>query len=310
MFLAAVLRGMNRLEEAVAVSAETARAFPDQVWAHNALGGIRWEVGDAVGAIEAYEDAIRINPQATWVTYNLGMLYLYRGEFRSAIARLVQGSQLLMLAGYATQVLGGSATLAMDQNVSASEEWIAECRLMLELEPDLEKIAEGSRAPETAEEAADFARLCFYSGRALAAVRLYEQAFGMDATMDDDLDGEYRYQAARAAILAGTGLSRDSGELGEEARREYREKGLAWLREDLKAWQSELDSSLGPTDFQRRNRRSHWRYGHPAAWNQDPHLRGVVHPEALEKLPEEERAAWTDFWEGAAALGRMALNTR
>src|SRR5260370_22251106 len=99
--------------------------------------------------------------------------------------------------------------------------------------------------------------------------RLYADAFAADPTLADDLRAGHRYNAARAAALAGCGRGEDGAGTGEPERARWRAQARQWLRADLAAWGTTLD-------------------GDPAArhrlpqtltrWRGDPDLAGLREP--------------------------------
>jgi serine/threonine-protein kinase len=119
---------------------------------------------------------------------------------------------------------------------------------------------------------------------------LYADAFAADPKLADDLEGDYRYRAARAAAVAGRGGGADGAALSEAERTHWREQARQWLRLDLGARIKQLQSAA-PADRARLLKSL-------TAWRTDPDLAGLREPAALDQLPtgerQECRALWSD----------------
>jgi hypothetical protein len=105
-----------------------------------------------------------------------------------------------------------------------------------------------------------------------------------------------RYNAARAAVLAGCGQGRDAAGLDERSGAGFRRQALGWLRDELEAQRRLLETEKEPR----------WSIaGRLRRWLRDPYLAGVRDPDALGRLPEPERQAWQKLWaEVADTLAR------
>jgi hypothetical protein len=62
----------------------------------------------------------------------------------------------------------------------------------------------------------------------------------------EDLNAQHRYNAARAAALAGCGAGEDAAHLTDSDRAGLRKQALDWLRADLEAWRKILDQGPPP----------------------------------------------------------------
>ena len=82
------------------------------------------------------------------------------------------------------------------------------------LEARLPAVVEGSELPADAEEGASFARLAFARHQHAAAARLWAEAFAASPELAADLTAANRFQAARAAALAGTEPGRGDSAFG------------------------------------------------------------------------------------------------
>jgi hypothetical protein len=104
----------------------------------------------------------------------------------------------------------------------------------------------------------------------------------------------HRYNAACAAALAASGQGKDADTLAAQERIRLRQQAIAWLRSDLAYWTKQAQSANPPDRAQARQTLLHWQ--------QDADLAGLRDPEALKKLPAEERAACQKLWADVADL--------
>jgi hypothetical protein len=75
------------------------------------------------------------------------------------------------------------------------------------------------------------------------ALRLYAGAFAAAPSLAVDFGAGHRYNAARAAALAGCGRGTDAIGLGEEERVRLREQARQWLRAELAARARAFDTA-------------------------------------------------------------------
>src|SRR5262249_41478054 len=136
----------------------------------------------------------------------------------------------------------------------------------------------------------ELAVLCSLKRLNREAVRFYEIAFAAESKLMDDLPAHRRYDAARAAALAGCGEGKDADKLDGLERARLRRKALDWLRADLEGWDRLPDKDRAKA-------------GSPAmvtkvlpSWLADTGFAGVRGPEALARLPEAERHPWRTLW--------------
>ena len=120
--------------------------------------------------------------------------------------------------------------------------------------------------------------------------------------MTEDLRAGHRFNAARAAALAGGGQGDDAAGLGEPERAGLRKQAREWLRLDLAAWAKKVDDGTEADRIQARKTL--------APWRDDPDLAGLRDAGALGSLPPAERRECQALWEDVAALLRRAEATR
>ena len=173
-----------------------------------------------------------------------------------------------------------------------SLQWVRRLERLVELDAKLPGILDGTTRPVGPGERIEWAGFCSLKRLNRAAARLYEEAFAEDARLANDLGAAHRYNAARAAVLAGTDRGKDADQLDDEGRVHLRRHALDWLRADLDAWIRWLDN--GP-DEARPILVAKMRH-----WQTDTDLTGVRGPAALARMPEPERLAWQELWSGVA----------
>src|SRR5205807_235229 len=119
----------------------------------------------------------------------------------------------------------------------------------------------------------------------------------------EDARRQHRYNAACAAVLAGTGQSEDLAKLSADDKARLRTQGLAWLRADLDLYVKMLKGKMVDGDHPAGVILAAERLPH---WQSDPDLAGVRGREALESLPSDEQTAWRSLWADVDALRQQA----
>src|SRR5262249_45412377 len=146
--------------------------------------------------------------------------------------------------------------------------------------PNLPAFLDGTYQPQDNDERLALLGVCQFTNRTRATARLYADAFANEPSLADNLGAGHRYNAARAAALAGCGLGADATGLGEEERKRWRDQAREWLRADLAARTRAFD--VGPTPARRAVRMALTR------WRQDPDLACVRDPGELAKLTADQ----------------------
>ncbi len=166
------------------------------------------------------------------------------------------------------------------------------------LDARLPLILRGAEKPANAAEQIEFAQVCLLEKRYAAAARLYGDAFRAEPKLVEAVSAGTRYDAARAAALAGCFPGKDADTLDDKERARWRRQALEWLRQDLTWWGKALDNGNSQTRADVR-----WRMRY---WQTDSHLAGLREPSALEVLSLDERKECLALWqEVEAMLGRV-----
>jgi serine/threonine-protein kinase len=175
-----------------------------------------------------------------------------------------------------------------------TEQWIKDAERLIELDKQWPAVHKGERKPADAAECAEYGQLCVYKGLYAASAAFYRQAFALDAKLADDLGAGHRYQAARAAALAGGGLDAENDKMDDAARARWRQKAREWLCADLTLRRKQL--ATGKTGdrtavvYALNHMRTH------------DHLAGIRDLKPLAGLSPEEQSACRKLWHEANAL--------
>ena len=157
------------------------------------------------------------------------------------------------------------------------------------------------RPPRRRREAiAEFARIAFSRHSYAAAARLWTDAFAASPTLAADPTTGNRFQAARAAALAGAESGRREDSPDARSRARWREQAVAWLEADLAASAAVLESGTS-----RQRAAVARRLGR---WQVDPALAGLRDEPALAGIPEPERRSLRDFWRRIDAVRAKAVS--
>jgi eukaryotic-like serine/threonine-protein kinase len=153
--------------------------------------------------------------------------------------------------------------------------------------PCLPAFLEGKYRPSDNDGRLALLGICQFADRHAALANLYADAFASDPQLAKNLGAGHRYNAARAAVLAGVGKGKDAGELGEEKRTRWLKQALDWLELEVAACAVKAD---GGTPAERQMVQQTL-----TAWREDPDLAVVRGPE-IERLSIGDRGDWLAFW--------------
>jgi tetratricopeptide (TPR) repeat protein len=135
-------------------------------------------------------------------------------------------------------------------------------------------------------------------GRNGKASEYLGNALRADPKLGDDRESQYRYQAARAAVVAATAPDRDEPPQGDAAKAMLRGQALDWLTAELASWSMVLESALPQNRLLIVPVLTTWQNNHDLA--------GVRDVAALARLPAEEQKAFAQLWTEVAALSKQA----
>jgi tetratricopeptide (TPR) repeat protein len=271
------LRGLGRLDEAADHFREAARLKPGYARAHHQLGLTLREAGRPREAADQFREAVFLRPTYAEAHLNLGLCLAELGDLRTAVPAFREAARLEPYS-FAPLFELGKALAQVGLHPEAEEA----CREALLLRPDsgpawlaLAQTLQGQQ-------------------KHAEAVDAFREAFRLGPTDAGPAD---RLRAAASAALAGCGRDR-SRDLAPRRLRQLRRQALRWLAEDLLAWAARLARGAQDTPGLLRST--------VGAWQADPQLDCVRHPDALAELPEGERPVWRQFWHEVAELLRRA----
>jgi Flp pilus assembly protein TadD len=303
---AAIAAAVNSYRTALALR-------PDSALAHNNLGQALYYHGDLDEAVACFRKATALDPGSYLAWHNLGATLSACGEQDEAIACLrkalvIEPKSPIPLA-YLGQALLQRGDLTKARNVlrratealpannslcSVAAAQLLRCQRLLKLEPELPATLGATAPTMPPADAVELAFLYARRGRLTAACRLYAEAFAADSRLAKDQWNGYRLLAAAAAARAAAGAHAESARLDEATRAALRRQALAWLREDLAAWDKRFTKAPAWTAPDLREALVYWLY--------HCDLASVRDPDALARLPAEERADWRQLWRDVTAL--------
>jgi serine/threonine-protein kinase len=272
------LRGAA-VREVLANYQQAERFDPGWMPAPNILRTSPQDEGRLEEAITHYRKAIRIEPALALAHGGLGQLLLVRRNFGEAADATRRSLDLLP-----------QDDKSLRPNL---ESQLQCCRRLLALENRLPTVVQGTDKPAVGG-CRELAELCFVKHHYATAARLYAEALASNPQWGEDLRAGHRFNAARAAALAGCGRRDDAARLREPEREELRKQARVYLHRDLSAWSKKVESGKLEVSIPARITLSKWR--------DDPDLAGIRDAAALERLPSAERQECRELWRELDAL--------
>lgn len=304
--LGRALAELNQWEEAVAAYQKSIELRPAHAETHHDLGLAYADQRQYDRAIPAFGKAVEYKPNYPEAQYNLALALAQEKQFAQAAAACRKAIEFRPDYAEAHHNLGVISrqlkqldeALACFQKADkllpkhpAIQNQIRITQLWIALDQKFPDVLAGKSTPNTAQEHVDFAEFCaVYKEHHRAAVRFYAEAF--DA--DDKLAARSRAAAARSAALAAAGKGKDAADLDDKERDRLRRQALRWLRADLTA--------LGKFDEKAKGQNRLAVRALVAKWKTDADLASIREKEALETLPEDDRAPFLEFWANVDAL--------
>jgi tetratricopeptide (TPR) repeat protein len=311
------------LDGAIASFRKAIDIDPRLVQAHNNLGTALADKGELDGAIACYKTALTLAPRLALAHYNLGLALADKGDPDGAIAcykkaiqldpeyaqpRVEMGQVLLQQGRYAAARESTRRALELLPTDAPPRLRVRQqlqlCETMLALDQKLPAILRNEVTPSNPGEAVALASMCLQpcKKRYAAAARLYADAFAAEPKLATDSEAGHRYNAASSAVLAAAGQGEDARLLPDKVVTMFRRWALDWLRADLAAYAKLAGQNNLALKQTIQQRLAHWR--------QDPDIASVREPHALERLPENERAAWRALWRDVDEISKKDEPTR
>jgi tetratricopeptide (TPR) repeat protein len=237
-------------------------------------------------AMDHYRHAVRLEPQFALAHGALGQALLARRQFTEAEAEIQRSLDLMPKD---------------DKKVRPNlERLLQRCQRWRVLEGRLPTVVLAKDRP-AATDCLDLAELCFVKKHYATATRLYAEALAATPQLTEDLRAGHRFNAARAAALAGGGRGDGAG-LREPALEGLRKQARDWLRLELAAWTKKVDTGTAADRILAQKTLSPWR--------DDPDLAGLRDLNTLERLPPAERQECQALCQEVAALLHRAQTAR
>ena len=234
-------------------------------------------------ALDHFRQAVRLEPDYDVPHGALAEALLARREYPEAEAEIRRGLGLIP-----------PGPNGFRDNLGRQ---LPRCQRLRALESRLPAVVQGKDRPAAAD-CLDLAELCLVQKHYAVAARLYAEALAATPQLTDDLRAGHRFNAARAAALAGGGHGDDGAGLGEPELTGLRKQSRDWLRLDLAAWAKKVDTGTAADRIQAQKTLTPWR--------DDPDLAGLRDADTLQKLPSAERQDCQALWQEVAALLRRA----
>ncbi len=280
-------KGQGKFNDAIAACREAIRIQADCAPAHAVLGSVFWALGQLDEAVAECREAIRLQASLIEAHINLGLAVRAQGKLAEALT-ILQGAVELAQPGSPTA-----------RDVSCLIRRIERQRA---LRPRLSGVLKGDDRPADGDEMVTFAELCRDKRLHTAAVRLWAEALSSDAKLADDRIEQHRYNAAQAAVMAGSGRTEDDPAPDENERAELRQQALDWLTAERATWAALLESNPAQAA--------------PAIvrvlqdWRTDRDLASVRDADVLAKLPTGEQESWRRLWADVEELLKKARGIR
>jgi len=284
--LGTALAAQRRHREAEAAFREAIALKFEDGEIHNNLGVSLMDQKNHGAAEAAFRKAITLKPDYGLAYRNLGYVLLRQARFDEAAAALRKVGDLL------------PASSPVRQHARQLEQ---QCGQYVALDARLPAILRGTEKPAGAVEQLHFAELCLRKKHHAAAASFYLAAFASKPELALDVPGP-RYDAATAAALASCGQGKDAAQLDDKERARWRRQALAWLHQDLASWDRVLHQANARARVRIQQTMQYWQV--------DDDLAGLREPDALAKLPPDERQECLALWKEVAAVIGSAQSTK
>jgi len=291
---------------------------PLAVAGHANLGVALLHQGRTDEAVASWKRALELDPNVAVAHVNLAIEALGRddldaasdhavrarqGEPDSSLAHCVEGEVLVRRGKFAeaepllvravelTEPRHGEPPPPYRAYVMRALLW---CRKLATAERRLPDLVAGRVVPEDGDEALAAAMIARKRKWYIAAAEFDAMAIEKEPALAADVETGLRYEAASAALLAGSEQDEGDLELDDTGRATWRDRAHGWLCADVAAVRAKLVAA--PPGTEERWKRA------VARWRTDPDLAAIRGAEAIGALPEEERARWIALWRDVEAI--------
>jgi eukaryotic-like serine/threonine-protein kinase len=332
-------KALAAFEKAVEIQARLAEANPtvtrfqsELSLSHNNIGILFDQTNQPAKALAAYEKALEIrerlvqaNPTITEFQSDLGgtlnniaMIEIDNSQFDKARVHILEAirwqkqaltsnpahpTYLEFLKGHYRHLLATADGLSDNDLRLEAQRGLAELAELAARDPAFKEIDRrikevvAGAATNGVEELLALAQRCSDTRRFALAARFWNQALEAEPLLAESRQSKHAYNAACAAALAGCGEGVDDSPPSDEAKAKLRGQALHWLQSELETWKKHLENA---TAEQRQIAVFKLQ-----KWQSVPDLSGV-RGDAINKLPEAERAEWKSLWQSAAEILEQA----
>ena len=289
---------------------------------HECLAVLLHGIGPPKAVRKCYESALAIRERLSrdhpespdfvsdlgGLLHNLAMLDINEGRIEEGRSRLRQAITCQKkalkvspnnpkyhnnLMHHLTELL--SVARRWDRDEEAAEARL-ELRKLRASEPGFASLTASLKGPppKSNAERLQLAQAAYDASLHVASAGLWDAALQAEPKIAEDRQTQPRYNAARAAALAGTGVSIDEPPPDNDGKAKLRAQALGWLRAELTAW-NHVSLSMEPGNKETVATIL-------KKWKKDTDLIGVREEKALVTLPESERRDWEELWGEVDAL--------
>jgi tetratricopeptide (TPR) repeat protein len=281
--LGCALKDQGNLNGAVAAYRDAIRLEPNHAQAYSGLVLALKAQGKLDEAVAACREEIRLKPDSALAHFHLGGLLRAQGDYAGSLAMLQRGHEL------------GSNESDWRYR---SLDWVAHAEWQAKVAQRLTVVLKGEDRPKDNAERLALASMCQETNRFAAAVRFTAEALDSDPKLGDDLQARHRHHAAARAALAGVGQGVDDPRPDEAARNRFRTQARDWIRDDLGLCSKKLDAGNANDCFVIVQAIQHWK--------DCPDLPGIRDAAMLTKLPADEQKEWQALWARVTELESRA----
>jgi serine/threonine-protein kinase len=282
------LQARGELDEAIACYRKVIELEPKHTGAHNNLGNALKAKGELDEAIACYRKAIELDPKITGARIILG------NDPKNTLPRIYLGDALKAKGELDEAIACYREAIELDPKNTGARAQLAKAQGLAGARDKLPAFQDGSYTPASNAERLDLAEWCRIRKLPGASTRLYAEALAADAKLATGFGAGPRFDAACSAALAAAGRGEDAATLDDLERAGLRKQALDWLRAELALIRRLFEGVTRTARTPAQNMLRRWQ------WNRD--LAGIRDPEALARLPEDERKEWEALWAEVQAL--------
>jgi len=273
--LGLALEAQGRLDEAIASFRRALELWSGDAVSLGGMGRALWTQGDLDAAIECFQRLVELDPRDASAQYNLGACLAGNGQHQRASIELAKAAELF---AQDPSPFGREWLERSRDGIAASEQHVAQSTTLSE-------VLEG-RTAVSMDEWNAAVRLGYDRQRYSEVVSLAEATLRDAPELIGDGSGLYDSACCAARLAASADAS-----VAAEARVRARERARTWLERDVERRIAQLDSGGPQSTAARASLESAL---------EDADFAGV-RAEAIDRLPDAERAAWRDLWKRIAA---------